>query len=231
MFILATATISVGFLVETFALVQISLQTGHGPYTSPFEYCVFSAWTIIAVFLVAEGYYKIKPLGVFMVPIALLMMLIAFSLPSDPNPMLPVKEYWLTLHRTMSFMSFATFAMIFASGVMYLILEKQLKSKHLGGWYYRLPSLDAIDDINRKGIVFGFPVSTLAVAAAFVWSIKNYGVVINLELSVAILLVGWLVYAILGLGRLAFGWRGKRTATLGIVGFLILSTALIVHIH
>lgn len=230
LFILATIMIAAGFAVETVALVQRSIETGHGPYTNLFEYCVFLAWVVFGVFLVAEGYFRIKPLGAFMVPIGFTLMLIAIPLSPETDSLLPVKAYWLTLHRTLSFLSFGAFALIFAAGLMYLIQERQLKSKHIGGWYYRLPSLDALDDVNRKGLIFGFPIITVGALAAIVWSTQKYGIIMKFETSTALLLAGWMVYAVVSVGRIAFGWRGRRAATLGIVGFSIMAAALLVHI-
>ena len=56
LFILATAMIFAGFVVETSALIQRSMETGHGPYTNLFEYCVFLAWVVFGVFLIAGWY-------------------------------------------------------------------------------------------------------------------------------------------------------------------------------
>lgn len=229
LFILATIMIFFGFVTETAALVQRSLATGHGPYTNVFEYCVFLAWVTFLVFLVAEGYYKIKPLGAFMVPIGFALMMFAIPFSPETSPDLPVKAYWLTLHRTMSFLSFGAFSLIFAAGLMYLIQERQLKSKKIGGWYYRLPPLDVLDDVNRKGLIFGFPIISIGALAAIVWSTQNYGT-LKMETSTFMLLVGWVVFGVVSAGRLALGWRGRRAATLGVAGFAILAAAVLAHI-
>jgi len=230
MFFLATAMMFLGFMAITAGFVQRSMATGHGPYTNLFEYCVFGAWAVCAVFLVAEGYYRIAPLGAFMTPIAFLFMLVALPLSPEADPTLPVKAYWLTLHRTLSILAFASFALIFAAGFMYLIQERQLKRKHIGGWYHRLPPLDVLDDINRKGLIFGFPIITVGAAAAMVWSAQNYGSV-KIEPSTMLLIAGWVVYAAASAGRLALGWRGRRAARLGVAGFCMIAAALAAHIR
>lgn len=231
LFIMATVMIFAGFVVETAALVQRSMETGHGPYTNLFEYCVFLAWVVFGVFLIAEGYFKIKPLGAFMVPIGFALMMVSIPISPESASALPAKAYWLTLHRTLSFLSFGAFALIFAAGLMYLIQERQLKSKHLGGWYRRLPSLDELDDINRKGLIFGFPIITIGTLAGVAWSSQKYGIIVKLETSTLLLLTAWAVYAVVSAGRITLGWRGRRTAIFGIVGFSIVVTALIAHIN
>ncbi len=230
LFVLATVMIALGLVVETAALIQRSMLTGHGPYTNAFEYCVFLAWVVFIVFLIAEGYFRIKPLGAFMVPIGFALMLIAFAFSQETESVLPVKAYWLTMHRTLSFLAFGAFSLVFASGLMYLIQERQLKSKHFGGWYHRLPSLAILDDANRVGLVFGFPIITVGMLAAVVWSTQSYGALIKFDTSTVSLIIGWIVYAVLSYGRVALGWRGKKAAALGITGFCIVVTALLMHI-
>ncbi|MGK7345239.1 MAG: cytochrome C assembly family protein [Candidatus Nitrospinota bacterium M3_3B_026] len=230
LFVLATVMIALGFAVETAALVLRSAATGHGPYMNIFEYLVFLAWVVFAVFLVAEGYFRIKPLGAFMVPIGFLIMLLALLMSPETEPSLPVKAYWLTLHRTLSFLAFGAFSLVFAAGLMYLIQERQLKTKHFGGWYKRLPSLSILDEANRMGLIFGFPIITVGAGAAIVWSTQKYGAIMKLNTSTASLLIAWGVYATLGLGRLAFGWRGRKAAALGVAGYVIVIASLLLHL-
>ncbi len=230
LFILATIMITLGFVAETIAFGQRSMVTGHGPYTNVFEYCAFLSWTVFGVFLIAEGYFKIKPLGAFMVPVGFALMLIAIAMFDGSEATLPVKAYWLTMHRTLSFLAFGAFTLVFAAGVMYLIQEKELKSKHFGGWYHRLPPLSVLDDMNRMGLTFGFPIMTVGVVAAIVWSSQSYGFIIKLNTSTVLLMIGWFMYATLLTGRVIFGWRGRRAAVMGVVSFCVVITALLIHI-
>lgn len=228
LFILATVMIAIGFALETVGLYQRSLVTGHGPYTNVYEYLVFLGWVVFGVFLVAEGYFKLTPLGAFMAPIGFLLMLISFAFSPEMEPGLPVRAWWLTMHRTLSFLSFGAFSLVFAAGVMYLIQERQLKHKRFGGWYHRLPPLGALDDVNRVGIIFGFPIITVSALAAMIWSSQSYGKFL-FNYSIAILLAGWLIYAVLIAGRFSFGWRGKRAAAMGVAGYAVMITALVIH--
>ena len=48
-------------------------------------------------------------------------------------------------------------ALTFCAGVMYLIQERQLKSKQPGMWSNRLPSLWVLDELNAKALALGLP--------------------------------------------------------------------------
>ena len=229
LFTLATAMILLGFIMQTVGMVQRSMATGHGPYGNAFEYSVFMAWVVFGIFLVAEGYFRIKPLGAFMTPIGFLLCLVALILSPESSGGLHVKEYWFTLHRTMSFLAFGAISLIFAAGVMYLIQERQLKSKKFGGWYHRLPSLDILDDVNRKGLILGFPIYTVGFIAAVVWSYQKYESIV-FNGSIALLVAGWVIYGAASFGRAVLGWRGRREAMLAIIGFLVVAAALLAHV-
>ena len=229
LFILATVMIALGFVAETAGLIQRSMITGHGPYTNKFEYCLFAAWAVFAVFLVAEGYFRMAPLGAFMAPIGCFLMLISFSFSPETASAFPIKAYWLTMHRTLSFTAFGAFSLVFAAGIMYLIQERQLKHKKFGGWYHRLPALNTLDDANRIGIIFGFPVITVGALAAWVWSGESYGKLV-INFSTILLICGWFIYGLLTAGRFLMGWRGRRAAQIGVAGFCLVFTALLIHI-
>lgn len=230
LFILATVAIALGFIAETVGLVMRSSITGHGPYTNAFEYCLFLAWTLFGAFLVAEGIFRIKPLGAFMAPLGFLLMLMAVAL--DPGQVTgqATKAYWLTMHNTLASVSFGAFCLIFAAGVMYLIQERRLKLKKFDGWFLRLPSLSVLDSANRGGLIFGFPIFTIGVVAASVWSQQHYGQFMKVDFSTYALGAGWLLYGLLLVGRLAFGWRGRRAAVIGVTAFCVVLSSLALHL-
>ncbi len=229
--VLATGMIAAGFLVETIGLAQRSAMTGHGPYMSAFEQLMFGAWTVFGVFLLAELYFRIKPLGAFMAPVGFLLSLLAVVFSGGAGEgIIPAHTYWLTLHRTLSFVAFGAFSLTFAAGIMYLILERQLKAKHFGAWYHRLPSLSQLDDANRIGLYVGVPLITISMVAASFWSEQHYGVYMKSDLSTILLLTAWGVFASLLYGRVFKGWRGKRAAIMGVTGFSVVLVSLVKHL-
>ena len=229
LFVLATFMIAVGFALQTAGLVIRSMATGHGPYGNLFEYCLFMAWVVFGIFLIAEGYYRIKPLGAFMTPVGFLLCLVALIVSPDSGEGTVAQAYWFTLHRTTSFLGFGAITLIFAAGVMYLIQERQLKAKKFGAWYHRLPPLDVLDDVNRMGLITGFPIFTVGFIAAVVWSYQKYGYV-AVNGSIALMIAGWALFALACVGRAFLGWRGRRAATLGTLVFVMVATALLAHI-
>jgi cytochrome c-type biogenesis protein CcsB len=104
---------------------------------------------------------------------------------------------------------------------MYLIQEHHVKSKHLGGLFDRLPSLQILDEINYRLITLGFPLLTLAIITGAVWAESAWGSYWTWDPKEVWSLITWLVYAAVLHLRLTAGWRGRRAAILAIIGFVI----------
>jgi cytochrome c-type biogenesis protein CcsB len=111
--------------------------------------------------------------------------------------------------------------MAFGIGIMYLLQEHYVKSKHLGGLFQRLPSLQILDEINYRLITIGFPLLTLAIISGALWAESAWGSYWRWDPKEVWSLITWFIYALVLHVRLIRGWRGKRAAILAILGFLV----------
>jgi len=230
---LANATVAIGLVAHTIVIGLRSQQTGHGPYTTSFEVAVFFSWLVVVVYFLTHWKYKIKDLGSFVLPVAFLILLYATFL-SEETVNFPETEFkvLLTLHRTLSVLGYSAFAIAFAAGLMYLIQEKQVKSKKLGIMYFRMPSLEVLDNLNNKVVAVGFPLFTLGFLTGFIWSFQtsqNQGFSWD-WVKTWPLVVGWIIYGLIFFGRLFAGIRGKKAAQGAIVGFFTVIITYFLHV-
>jgi cytochrome c-type biogenesis protein CcsB len=218
---LALTIVSIGFASHTLALITRYAEAGHTPVTNLHESLSFFAWMIMGVLLIVNSKYKVKILGAFITPIALILMLFAFTLPREILPLAPVlRSFWHPFHVVFAFLGNAIFALAFCCGVMYLIQEKQLKSKKMGAITKRLPPLKVLDDLNYQSLKFGFPLLTLGIITGAVWANYAWGRYWDWDPKETWSLITWLLYAALLHQRLTVGWRGRKAAIMAIVGFL-----------
>jgi cytochrome c-type biogenesis protein CcsB len=213
--------ISIGFASHTLALLTRYVEAGYTPVTNLHESLSFYAWMIIGVLLIANLKYRIKVLGSFLTPIALILMLFAFALPKEILPLAPVlRSFWHPFHVLFAFLGNAIFALAFCCGVMYLIQEHQLKSKRIGAITKRLPPLKVLDDLNYQAMTFGFPLLTLGIITGAIWAEYAWGRYWNWDPKETWSLITWFFYAAMLHQRLTVGWRGRKAAIMAIVGFL-----------
>jgi len=112
--------------------------------------------------------------------------------------------------------------MTFLFGIMYVIQERYLKSKRVGGLYFLLPSLDILDELSYRCLTYGFPLLTLAIITGAIWAEYAWGSYWSWEPRQTWSLITWFLYAALIHGRLTVGWRGRKAAIFSIIAFLIL---------
>jgi cytochrome c-type biogenesis protein CcsB len=210
-----------GFGFHTLALLLRTLNAGYLPITHLFEAMSFFSWALILTFLGIEYRYRIPVLGSFALPLAFILLIPAAILSgahSAPDPQM--QSIWLYIHITFSVCGMVAFALAFFAGIMYLLQERLLKSKRLGHLYHKLPSLDLLDTLNQKAILWGFPLMTLGMISGSVWAEYVWGAYWSWDPKQTVSLGTWLFYLVLLHGRITVGWRAKQAAVLAIIGFI-----------
>jgi len=202
-------------MFKVFGYTQLSF-VGHR------EKLVFFIWAFVLVYSILQHRYNVRAIASIVVPLICALLLYAFFAPQVPTgaEATGLGNLWLALHVIFSLLGNLAFAILFLVGVIYLVQERQLKSKHIGQLFRLLPSLGTLDHIGYHSLVLGFPLFTIgmvsgAVRAHYVWgSFWNWADPIELWS-----LIAWLIYAVMLQARLTVGWRGRRAAILSMFGF------------
>lgn len=211
-----TAT-GLGFIFHSIALWAPIADAGLAVLTHLSDAMAFFAWALVMVFLVVEYRSRIHILGSFILPVALISLLSVSILPA-PEPVSGggMRMAWIYSHTAMALLGAVAFALAFFAGVMYLIQERLLKSKRLNDLYAKLPSLDTLDDLNRRAVMLGFGLLTLGIIIG-AWGAGGFA---SLDLRKVLAFVIWGFYLLVLHGRITMGWRAKRAAYLAIIGFI-----------
>ncbi|HLD47427.1 MAG TPA: cytochrome c biogenesis protein CcsA, partial [Desulfobaccales bacterium] len=174
-------------------------------------------------FLVLIWRYPIKILGTLVAPLAALMVSGALILPARHGVVSPLlKGFWLTVHISLTLTGYAALALAGLGGILYLIQERQIKSKRFGFFHRRLPSLSQLDNLNYWCLTTGFPLLTAGIISGSLYAQHTLGRFWSWDPKEILTLIAWLIYAVLLHERLTVGWRGRRAALLAICGFLVL---------
>ena len=100
----------------------------------------------------------------------------AAFLPGEVRALAPaLNSYWLPVHVILLFFGNAVLAVAFGAGIMYLLMERELKRKKLGAIFKRLPSLNVLDDIDYRCLTIGFPLLTLGIITGSIWAEYAWG--------------------------------------------------------
>jgi cytochrome c-type biogenesis protein CcsB len=212
-----------GFLSHSLSLVLLVGQIRQVPVTTLSQTFSLFAWAIVGSYLAFQWKFNIRILGTFVSPLAVIFMLLASAIPKQVIPSSQLfKSFWLTLHVSTIFIGNAIFAVAFCAGIMYLLQEKQIKTKSFGLLYRRLPSLETLDSLNYVCLTFGFPLITIGLISGFVYAGAVWRSYWHWDPKEILAVVTWLIYAVLLHERLAVGWRGRRAAVMAIIGFSVI---------
>jgi ABC-type transport system involved in cytochrome c biogenesis permease subunit len=133
----------------------------------------------------------------------------------------------IALHTICSLLSYMAFLVAFISGALFLIQERQLKHKHMGALFHRLPALGTLDRINFAAIGAGFGLLSVGVLFGVLGSHRLLGSWWHWDPKELLTLLLWVSYLVLWLVRLRATLRGRKIALLSILGFtLVLFTFL-----
>jgi cytochrome c-type biogenesis protein CcsB len=212
-----------GFAAHTLAIASGYYGTGYFPVSNLKESLSFFAWAVMGAYLVIQLRFNIRVLGSFLSPLAAIMMISSSFLPAPSGAVNPIlRSFWLVLHVVTAFAGNGIFAIACLAGVMYLIQESRIKSKQLGAMSQRLPSLETLDGLNYQCLILGFPLLTFGLVSGSLYAHYTLGSFWRWDPKEVWSLITWLLYAALLHGRLVSGWRGRRSALLSILFFLVL---------
>lgn len=207
-------------ILHTANIIARYVEAGHTPITSIHETISFFAWSISWCYLSFRWRYTVKNFGTF-VSFLVFALLLASSFSSrEVIPLEPaLQSLWLPVHAGISLIAYGFLGLAFCGGVMYLLQERELKSRKLGYFFSRLPSLDALDQLNSHCLAVGFAFLSLGMVTGMFWSKQAWGTYWRWNPKEVCSMIIWLVYLVQIHQRFNVGWRGRRAAIMIVVGF------------
>jgi cytochrome c-type biogenesis protein CcsB len=193
------------------------------PVTSFSEGLSLLGWLTAGAFLILQSSSKVKAVGAVIGPLVF-GLTVGALLVYEPTRSVSKLAYdpWLGMHVTLALLGNAMFALASSVSVIYLVQESLLKSRRRGSMMLRLPALEKLDRLNFRCLTWGFPLLTLGMLTGGLAGLYTRGRFWSWEPLEVVSMISWLLYAALLQFRLTAGLRGRRAATLTIVGFCVL---------
>ena len=189
---------------------------------SPHDQIAVLCWFVVGIYLLLQTRYQLAVVGALVSPLAFLLDLSSTIVYSGDKE-LPgsLASAWLPAHVAPAFLGYAILVVASCVSILYLLQERQLKSKRSGGLARRMPSLETLDDLNYRCVAWGFALFTIGILTGAVLAKIAWGTFWSWEPVQILSVMAWLLYALL-LQTRAVGWRGRRAATLTLAGFVLL---------
>jgi ABC-type transport system involved in cytochrome c biogenesis permease subunit len=226
----ATTILLLGALAHTFVIGMQTMEVRHVPVSNESWAISSFVWLLALSYLYLELATEERAMGVFILPVAIGLQAFPVLRPGveTADPLLDSPLFWVHIASLM--FAYATFAIAAVLGLTYMLQFTEIKKKHLGYLYTRLPSLHVLDAMNSRAVWVGWTCLTLGLAVGVFWAGQARALTpdnANLQAmslgdpKVFIAVLTWVLYSFSLVARRILGWHGRRAAWLSAVGFAI----------
>ena len=211
------ALLAAGVLAHAGGLFAYAQRIGQLPLTGLGPSLSFAGLVLAATLLIVELIAREVSLTLVAAPLAAIPTLGATLVGMVPGVDLAgARGVWLVAHIALSFVGIAAFATAAAAGCMYLVEQRELKSRRFGAIYRFFPPLATLDRVNHVAAVVGWLGLTLGVVLAVSYSLAYRELSV---LKVVWATGAWLAVSGIALGRVMGGWQARRAAIYSSVSF------------
>ena len=223
----AMALAAVGVAAHTVAVVTRGLAVHRAPWGNMYEFVTALTCVAAIFFLFVMVRYRAWALGVFVMGAVVVALGLAETLIyTAAGQLVPaLQSYWLSIHVTAMTLATGIFFVAAVLGVVYLAVDRYQRRVAAGraepgnGIIRRLPTLEQLDRLTYRTVVFGFPVWTFGVIAGAIWADQAWGRYWGWDPVETWAFITWVLYAAFLHARATAGWRGRRAHYIQLLGF------------
>src|SRR5690349_12968231 len=157
----ATTLLIAGALSHTFVIGMQTMEVGHVPVTNAASAISTFVLLLVLAYLYTEMTTEERAMGAFILPLAVALQAIPAFKPMAEDRAAVLQGPLFGLHVSSLLFAYASFALACVIGITYMLLFKEIKAKHLGVFYARLPSLQVLDSMNQQAIAVGWVCLTI----------------------------------------------------------------------
>jgi len=223
-----------GLIAHTWYLASRSSEANLPPLlSSSQDWFLVLAWMAVLFYLVLTTVDAELPIGIFLLPLVLLLIGSARFVSTTTNQILiedlDARRGWAMLHATLLVFGIAGVIVGFVLSMMYLVQHRRLKHKQTGQSGMLLPSLERLSRLNWWAVVLTVPLLTLGMLTGLILGFHTTGGGSSFTLKDPFVLASGLVWLVV---VLLFLWLlktqrsvGKRVAwrTVWAFGFLLVT--------
>src|SRR5437899_2124844 len=226
----ATTLLVFAVLAHTFVIGMQTMEVGEIPVGGATSAISTFVWLLALSYLYIEMTTEERAMGVFIQPLLVALQAIPAFRPGIEDRAAVLQGPLFGVHVSSLLFAYASFALACVIGITYVLLFKEIKAKHLGFFYARLPSLQMLDRMNQRAIVIGWIFLTIGLIVGGIWAAQARGYAASdprvqamslQDPKIFAALLCWIVYSFELFAARRIGWGGRRAAYLSALGFAI----------
>lgn len=208
-----------GLALHSLALATIVVERG-GPELSFGGVLSLVAWLLAVFALLVALKARFVGLAAVLLPVAGIAAL-AVLLPDPVTPRDTAPDWGIHAHVSLSILAYSLLSLGAGLAVLFLFRERTLRRRQLTAWTRILPPLESLETTLFTALSAGFALLTLALFSGLMFLQDIFAQ--HLLHKTVLSLIAWGVFAILLLGRLKLGWRGRQAVHWVLAGYGLLA--------
>jgi cytochrome c-type biogenesis protein CcsB len=223
----AVAVTVLGWVLHDGSVVTRGMAAHRVPWGNMYEYSSVICLIAVSAYLWLLTREPVRYLGALvMAPVVIALGIAGTVLKVPAGPLVPaLNSYWIKIHTSAVMSASGIFVVAFAATLLYIVKDSSERRQIASTGSVRpsrLPSAESIDRVAYRMTAFAFPVWTFGVVAGAVWAEAAWGRYWGWDPKETWAFITWVVYAGYLHARATAGWKGRRAAYIGIVGFVSL---------
>jgi ABC-type transport system involved in cytochrome c biogenesis permease subunit len=173
------------------------------------------------VFLGLMHWLRLAGLAVLVAPLSFVSVFFAATrLPAAAPASFGGSGSWPHAHVLLGSAGIALLSVSGLAGMIFLAEHRRLKAKRPFDRRFPLPSLEALDRVNRLSLAAGFPLLTLSLVTGMIWVNSVSGTFWSGTYHETLLAIAWIMYTVLTAARFGAS-QGSRQAAVSAVGAFV----------
>jgi HemX protein len=209
-------------------LLLAGIEYEHVPLASTWESFTFIAFAVALVYLVLEWQMRDRSTGVFLLAGVLLLQILSTAFISHTREVPDIlRSPMFGIHVSTAVLGYVALAVSAVYGIIYLIQYRQLKQRHVGLLFERLPNLETLSRMNVRALGIGWLGLTVAIVAGTVWAytltrVGQLPMSVWLDPKLLLTVALWVVYGVCLAGVYVLRWPKRVLATVSVGAFLLM---------
>ncbi|MFJ7933416.1 c-type cytochrome biogenesis protein CcsB [Sporosarcina sp. NPDC096371] len=120
----------IGFIAHLGYFITRWMASGHAPVSNMFEFTTAFGMMLVGSFILLFFLYRTPSLGLFALPIAVIIIAYASMFPKEITPLIPaLQSYWLTVHVITAALGESILAISAVAGLIFLLKNVDMTKK------------------------------------------------------------------------------------------------------
>jgi cytochrome c-type biogenesis protein CcsB len=218
----AIVVLVVGWIVHLAATIMRGIAGGRVPWANMFEFGLTATLLIVAVFLGSLLWRDLGYLTAYVSGFNVLALgIVTVNFYVDVVPLPPaLQSAWLVIHVFVASLATAFFGLAAGLSIFQLVRARFDARAMVAPRLLRtLPTASTLESLAFRLNVIGFVFWTFTLVAGAIWAERAWGRYWGWDVKEVWTFIIWVIFAGYIHARATRGWRGNRSAWLGLIGF------------